>query len=305
MARAWKSILVLVLGLGGGVAASAVWLGRARAGIPTDKPLRYAGKVEDARGEPMTGEHRVQIFLFSSLPDPEPACSTESEPMTLKNGYFSIELPETCSAVVRDNPATFVEVQLDGNPLGRVPIKAVPYALEAEHALKADTAGDAAEDSNLDERIKKTESNVGKLAAIELVSPTTCVTLPATGTTWQDIPGTSLTIDVSDRVKLLATYSINVQPDGDPATSYVATRLTVDGTPEPSSVNHYQPYTNSDSNGSLTGQLLKQLPKGQHVIALQWVAIGGGPWSNCPPNWGPAELRPLAARTISAQAFYY
>jgi hypothetical protein len=111
-------------------------------GVPATAALRYAGKFEDAKGEPITGQHAVQInFWDSEMPsNSAPLCFTRSQRMALDEGRFSIALPDKCADAIRDHADVWSEVLLDGVSMGTTKLGAVPYALEAEHALRADAA---------------------------------------------------------------------------------------------------------------------------------------------------------------------
>ena len=111
-------------------------------GVPATGALRYAGKFEDAKGEPISGQHALQInFWDSEMPvNASPLCFTRSQRMALEEGRFSIQLPDTCADAIRDHADVWSEVLLDGVSMGTTKLGAVPYALEAEHALRADAA---------------------------------------------------------------------------------------------------------------------------------------------------------------------
>src|SRR6185369_12095838 len=56
----------------------------------------------------------------------------------LVSGRFKIKLPPECRAAVKGSPDVWVEVEVDGGPLGRTKLGVVPYALEAGHATTSD-----------------------------------------------------------------------------------------------------------------------------------------------------------------------
>jgi hypothetical protein len=53
---------------------------------------------------------------------------------------FQLSLPKACSDAISDNPDVWSELEVDGVPFGRTKLGAVPYAIEAQHALTADNA---------------------------------------------------------------------------------------------------------------------------------------------------------------------
>jgi hypothetical protein len=93
-------------------------------------------------GSPLTSAgHNLEIKLWSTGPTGGTALCDTAVPaptFTLDNsGRFSTQLDDTC---IGANAGAFVEILLDGNTLGRTKLGAVPYAIEANHAVSADTA---------------------------------------------------------------------------------------------------------------------------------------------------------------------
>jgi hypothetical protein len=128
------------------VGASLVYvIGRARAaGIPTIAPvMTYSGTLTDANGTPLTGSKNIQVQLWvQQSGGATPVCQTSSTAQTLIAGSFQIPLPDTCVAAVHANAELWAEVSVDGGPLPRTKIGAVPYALEAGTATTASGALD-------------------------------------------------------------------------------------------------------------------------------------------------------------------
>jgi hypothetical protein len=113
---------------------------RARAGgIPSTGALSYSGILQSASG-PTTGTHTVQVSLYASSSATTALCQSAAASLSIVNGYFTVPLPDTCTTAIGANPAAYVDVQVDGTGIGRTPIGAVPYAVEANHATTADTA---------------------------------------------------------------------------------------------------------------------------------------------------------------------
>ncbi|HTU57165.1 MAG TPA: hypothetical protein VMF89_02010, partial [Polyangiales bacterium] len=62
-------------------------------GVPTGTPLVYSGVLEDPDG-PINGERNIEIKLWGKGEDE--LCTTRSQPITLVNGRFSMDLPQSC-----------------------------------------------------------------------------------------------------------------------------------------------------------------------------------------------------------------
>jgi hypothetical protein len=120
-------------------------IGRARAaGVPSTPPvMTYSGTLTDASGTPLTGTKNVQVQLWAQASGGStPVCLTPSTAQALVGGSFQIPLPDTCTAAVHANAELWAEVSVDGSPLPRTKIGAVPYALEAGTATTASGALD-------------------------------------------------------------------------------------------------------------------------------------------------------------------
>jgi hypothetical protein len=131
---------VLAAGFIGGRA----WAG----GIPTKGALTYSGVLQKVDGSPLTtAGHNLEIKLWSTGPTGGTALCDTAVPaptFTLDNsGRFSVQLDDTCTGAIGVNPGAWVEILLDGNTLNRTKLGAVPYAIEANHAVSADTATNA------------------------------------------------------------------------------------------------------------------------------------------------------------------
>jgi hypothetical protein len=119
---------------------SAYIVGRARAaGVPTMQPLTYSGILTDAAGTPLTGMQNIQLTLFDAATAGNQVCSAGPSGVTLASGgAFQVVLPAACTSAIHANPDLWIEVFVGGNSLGRTKIGAVPYAVEADHAVNAD-----------------------------------------------------------------------------------------------------------------------------------------------------------------------
>jgi hypothetical protein len=128
--------LGLAVGLGYAIRAAA-------SGIPATNALSYTGVLEDSSG-PITGSHSIQAILYDAATAGNVLCQTTAgATVTVTNGHFSIQLPDTCTTAVGGNPNAWVDVLVDGSDTGRTKIGAVPYAVEANHAPNADNATNA------------------------------------------------------------------------------------------------------------------------------------------------------------------
>jgi hypothetical protein len=143
----------LVLALSLGYAIRAAWAG----GIPATKALSYVGLVETATG-PLTGMHNIQVALYDAVTAGNLLCQTASTPLTLTNGRFSIQLPDSCTTAIGANANSWVDVLVDGSDTGRTMVEAVPYAVEANHAVNADNPTGA-----LATTVAKMQSNISML----------------------------------------------------------------------------------------------------------------------------------------------
>jgi hypothetical protein len=114
-------------------------------GIPATNALTYSGTLQDGSGAPIAGSHNIQVaFWPAATGGTTPACQTASTAIALDAGRFSIALPDACRTPVQASGDTWVEVLVDGASLGRTKLGAVPYAVEANHAVNADNASAAA-----------------------------------------------------------------------------------------------------------------------------------------------------------------
>lgn len=297
--------LVGAFAAAGGFAAAALFLGRAGAeGIPSAPALYYAGTLIE-NGAPVTGVKSIGLALFTTESGGSPVCRKVESTVAVQAGKFRIPLSDECLNAVRGNPNLWAETTVGTVVMqARKKIGAVPYAVEAERAGAARSATGELERKimTLEARLATLESRalVGRLAGLWSVAPLdTCVT--ATSRDWVDVPNTAVTFTLDREARVLAAYSINVQPDSVPNNSFVATRLVIDGTPSASSGSHFQPFAGGDANVNLNGNHVGDLAAGSHTVTLQWKLAGPAPaWSNCPTGWNDT----LAGRNVVVQAFY-
>jgi hypothetical protein len=112
-------------------------------GVPSDQPLFYSGTLE-ADGQPASGPYTITVSLYDAATGGEALCTASSE-TELANGRFRIDA-SACADAVRAEPDVWVGVAFEGEDgamreiAGRSKVGAVPYALEAEHAMSASAA---------------------------------------------------------------------------------------------------------------------------------------------------------------------
>jgi len=150
----------VVSGIGVTAAAVALLAARAHAaGIPAANALTYTGYLETPEGAPVTAQVTVSVALWTAASGGRKACEAEAEKLTPVSGRFQITLPDACTDAVKAQPDLWLETTIDDTALGRTKLGAVPYALEAGHAVSADTAA-AAEDASgaLAERLDEVEA---------------------------------------------------------------------------------------------------------------------------------------------------
>lgn len=113
-------------------------------GIPTPNPLYYSGTLTEG-GSPVNGSRQITVNLWingTAQIGEKAICTATTATTPVVNGRFRIALDSSCKGAINANPNVFVEV--DGTTsLGRAAIGAVPYAVEADHAVNATTAATA------------------------------------------------------------------------------------------------------------------------------------------------------------------
>ena len=136
--RLW---LIAFAFVGPGIGVLGYNLGKARAaGIPPTGTMTYSGTLLNF-GQLDTQSHNLTLNLW--LPGNTLGCVTTTTGTTLTSGRFSVPLDVSCVPVIHQNPSVNIEVIVDGTSLGRSPLGAVPYSVEA------DTASNAAPGSTL------------------------------------------------------------------------------------------------------------------------------------------------------------
>lgn len=128
-------------------AASSYFVLKAQAGIaPGAQSLTYSGVLQDPDGKPITGRTALDFRLWDAREDGNEQCVVFNPRDNYDlgtNGRFSVQLPDECLAAVRSHTTLWVELRVAGEALPRAQLGAVPYAVEAGHAVTADEAAHA------------------------------------------------------------------------------------------------------------------------------------------------------------------
>lgn len=107
-------------------------------GIPATTPLLYRGYLERS-GMPDDTARMVGASLWDRATDGTRLCDVPAAPVTPSGGRFELAL-DACVAAVRANRDAWLQLTVDGTPLPRTKLGAVPYAIEAERAQSANNA---------------------------------------------------------------------------------------------------------------------------------------------------------------------
>ena len=151
-------------------------------GAPTDQPLFYSGTLE-VDGMPASGEYTVIMTLHDAATAGNELCGTESKTM-VDAGRFRIDASD-CAEAVADEPDAWVAVRFKGSDgvehaiPERAKIGAVPYAMEAQHAVSASSPSGALATTiqQLTERVNALEARAPRTSAF-LAYKTTAQTIP-------------------------------------------------------------------------------------------------------------------------------
>lgn len=117
-------------------------------GAPTLKPVFYAGTLE-ASGKLASGAHTIALTMFDAEAAGQQVCVSETVNAPVEAGRFRVEVSPDCVAKMKAQPDLWVALKFSGPdgvpheiPL-RTKIGAVPYAMEAQHAVSATQANGA------------------------------------------------------------------------------------------------------------------------------------------------------------------
>ena len=114
-------------------------------GIPATGALVYSGLLSNASGAPLASPQDVEVGVWDKASVGTQQCLGSFPGTTLdSSGRFQVTMPDTCAGKVGGNPDLWVEVKVGTTILGRTKIGAVPYAIEANHAVTAGKADDSA-----------------------------------------------------------------------------------------------------------------------------------------------------------------
>ena len=141
-----RLLLVLVAGL---ALAAGYGLHVLAEGAPTLKPLFYSGTLE-ASGKLASGDHTITLTFFDAEMAGNAVCKSETVNAPVTAGRFRVEVSAECVAALKNQPDVWVGLKFAGPdgvpheiPL-RTKIGAVPFAMEAQHAVSASSAASAA-----------------------------------------------------------------------------------------------------------------------------------------------------------------
>lgn len=122
------------------LAVSCLLVVRARAaGIPAQNPLIYTGYLQSPTGTPVESPVSVALGVWSAATQGTKVCDAPARALTPVAGRFQIELPQECVTAIAANTDLWLEPTIDGVALGRSKVGAAPYAVEAKHAVVADS----------------------------------------------------------------------------------------------------------------------------------------------------------------------
>lgn len=123
----------------------AAFVQRSRAGgIPDVQPLTYSGWLESEDGSALGGEHRVSVGSGTRI-RPAVCCARARSRRDRGRGPLLDQLPDACTAAISGEEYVWSALRLDGDPLPRATIGAVPFSVEAKHAESSSLAARAAE----------------------------------------------------------------------------------------------------------------------------------------------------------------
>ncbi len=137
----------------------------------------------DADGRGKTGAISINVWPDATTAG-APLCQTVSSTTNVVCGRFRIALDSACKIAINKNNGAYVEVIDGATSLGRAPIGAVPYAVEADQAVSATTAVSAS--TAADAGHASTADNAANLTSsawqlVPLMSTTTLTEWTANG----------------------------------------------------------------------------------------------------------------------------
>lgn len=96
-------------------------------------PISHSGRLVDATGAPVSGEHELSFSLYAGSEGGE-ALWTETDTVTCSGGFYNTQLGDGTSfpAGLWDGSVRYLQIGVDGEAMaGRSPMHAVPHALSA------------------------------------------------------------------------------------------------------------------------------------------------------------------------------
>ncbi|HWA73977.1 MAG TPA: hypothetical protein VG937_16660 [Polyangiaceae bacterium] len=156
-------VLIVLSGTVIAVAVAASLAVRARAaGIPPTNALSYSGYLETPDGTPVVNQVEVALNVWDAASGGHKVCAVANQTLTPSAGHFRVELPDACTRAVSANPNLWLEPVINDTSLGRTGLGAVPYSVEADHAVSADVA---APTGALAERLNAMQAEIDRLKA--------------------------------------------------------------------------------------------------------------------------------------------
>ena len=114
--------------------------------------LVQQGRLFDSEDNPVSGSISIVFTLYDDPTESDDALWTETQDITLEDGYFSARLGDVTALDpgVFDGSVRYLGVKVGSDPemTPRQAITSVPYAIKAGHALEADEATHASEADN-------------------------------------------------------------------------------------------------------------------------------------------------------------
>ncbi len=118
----------------------------ATSAIAAPPHLSHQGRLLDAAGGSIDGDHDLSVTLYDASASGNILWSDTMTSVDFSSGYYSIDIGGGVglSASVFDGDDVWLELAVDGaQPLSRVKLASVPYALQAQRAASAATADSA------------------------------------------------------------------------------------------------------------------------------------------------------------------
>ena len=107
-----------------------------------DRLLLVQGRLDTSGGVPVTGHYDLIVGLYALETGGSPVWTQPLDDVDVQGGLFDAELGPVPSGVLEGASSLWLEVRVDGTPLPRRSLRAVPYALVAQYANEAAVAKD-------------------------------------------------------------------------------------------------------------------------------------------------------------------